>query len=1081
MSAILVISVLLRAVAVIWTLAVLRRLRNPRILFLTAMLVLMTARQFLTLAGELSTGSPVVLDLTANLEELPGLMVSLMAFLLILNLEGLATNSGRFVSTPTKPSRVGVSMLPALVIGLASILGTVAVAHFAYENSRNSIRQTVADQNLALGQTIGDFTLRSIAPSSGRERAGTIDRIRDAWAKVHSPFASSYLCVIGPAGTLDLHTMKPEMKGTDVSQVVVCNKTGETTMQLLHAKRDWSGQNENFGGSQQIVGYHYEPSIDSFIAVHVPVAAVDARFQAAVAPWVGGMALIGGLLLPCSLGLLYHNSWQANQLALSNLSALRESEERHRQLVEHSPFCIHEIEADGRFSSMNAAGLKMMGTAASADVCGLDYLSAVGDADRARIGELLANANRGQISHFEFESLQGQSFLSCFVPLLNSEGAVQRIMGITQDVTERRKSEAKQQESEALFRTIFEQAAVGVAQLNSVSGQVLWTNDRYCTILNATSAQLVGKTWMEITHPNDLTTDLVNMERLRAGEIREFSIEKRLERNDGTFVWIQLTVSPMWQPGEAPTTHIAVVEDITARKDAEESLRLSEERYRSLVTATTATVWVTDAQGGFTEAQPMWEAFTGQPWEEHQGYGWSKMLHPNDMDRMVETWRNAIQNGQPYFNVGRIFHAGTGEYRYCEAHASPIKNSDGAVREWFGTTVDVHDRRITEIELLAQHALTERILETMLDGYILADGTGQLLDVNPAYCELVGYEADELRSMNIQELEAALPQEEIEERIARIVLVGRMRFETAHRHRDGRQIDLDVSITALPPEMGEAPSIAAFVRDISERKQAETALRQSEESLRELNATLERRVMERTAELAETNAELTAFAHSVSHDLRAPLRAMEGFAAALAEDYGVQLEHAGREYVQHIVDSAKRMDTLVNDLLAYSRLGRSEVRMQEVGLEKIVTDALGQLAADIEDCGAKVEFTKGMPTVLGHKSTLVQIVTNLLSNGMKFVAPTEQPRLKVWTQRDDDGKLRLWVEDNGIGIDPDYQDRIFRVFERLHGIESYPGTGIGLAIVARACERLGCRCGVESQLGQGSRFWVEFPESETNK
>lgn len=959
MSVILVISVLVRIVAALWTLAVLRRLRDLRILFLTAMLVLMTARQILTLSAAILAGTPIVLDITANLDEIPGLMVSLMAFLLVLNLEGLVASGAKDIRIQhVQPAR-RIPVLPALAIGLFSILGTVAVGYFAYDTSRDSIRHTVAEQNLALGQTICDFTLSDADRTLGADRARTIQRLGENWAKAHSPFEDSYLCVIGPAGTLDLNTRKPDMKGTNVSQVIVSEATGQTTLGLLRAKESWSGQNENFRGNRQLVGYHYEPAIDSLIAVHVPVDAVDAGFAAAVAPWLGGMAIIGGLLLPCSLGLLFRSSQQANSQLRSSLASLHQSESQ--------------------------------------------------------------------------------------------------------------------------FRTIFEQAAVGVAQLDSVSGAVLRVNDRYCQILGAPATNLVGRTWMDLTHPDDLAVNLANIERLRTGAIRNFSIENRLTRNDKTFVWIQLSVSPMWQSGEAPTTHIAVIEDISGRKVAEESLRLSEERYRSLVTATAATVWVTNPEGGFSDPQPMWQAFTGQPWEDHRGYGWANMLHPDDAERMTGTWRESVIAPKPYFNEGRIFHAETGEYRHCEARATPLLNRDGSVREWFGLTIDVHDRRLAEHLLLEQYEHTERLLSTMLDGYILADGAGQLIDVNPAYCEMVGYSRDGLRAMNIQQLEAALPQAEIESRIVAIRQAGRLRFETIHRHRDGRSIDLDVSITALPTAPSGAPLIAAFVRDITERKLGEAALQRSEESLRELNSSLEQRVAERTAELAETNAELNAFAHSVSHDLRAPLRAMEGFAAALAEDYSEQLDEVGCEYIQHIVDSAKRMDTLVNDLLAYSRLGRTELRVQTIGLASIVKEALSQLGSDVEACHAEVDVVDGMPTVLGHKATLVQAVTNLLSNGMKFVAHGVRPQLKVWTEANDDGTIRLWVEDNGIGIDAEYRDRIFRVFERLHGIETYPGTGIGLAIVARACERLGGRCGVESTLGQGSRFWIEFSRGEAKQ
>jgi signal transduction histidine kinase len=246
-------------------------------------------------------------------------------------------------------------------------------------------------------------------------------------------------------------------------------------------------------------------------------------------------------------------------------------------------------------------------------------------------------------------------------------------------------------------------------------------------------------------------------------------------------------------------------------------------------------------------------------------------------------------------------------------------------------------------------------------------------------------------------------------------------------------------------------------------------------------SSLEQRVVERTNELAETNAELESFARTVSHDLRAPLRAMEGFAAALAEDYGHQVDEEGREFIQHIIDSAKRLDCMVADLLAYSRLGRTELRVSSVALNDIVNEAMNRLSAEITSHSAVITVEENMPTIVAHKSTLVQVITNLLSNALKFVPKNTRPEVRIWATTSTGEMVRLTVQDNGIGVEPAYQKRIFQVFERLHGIESYPGTGIGLAIVARACERLGGSCGMDSTPGQGSQFWIEFPKGTVGK
>ena len=221
---------------------------------------------------------------------------------------------------------------------------------------------------------------------------------------------------------------------------------------------------------------------------------------------------------------------------------------------------------------------------------------------------------------------------------------------------------------------------------------------------------------------------------------------------------------------------------------------------------------------------------------------------------------------------------------------------------------------------------------------------------------------------------------------------------------------------------------------------------------------------------------------------------MQGLSQALLEDYADRLDPIGQDYAHRIAAAAHYMDTLVQDLLTYSRLSRAEMAFQLVGLEGVVQKALSLLVTDIQEKNAQVVVERPLPQVVGHQSTLVQVIENLLSNAVKFVVPGVKPHVRVWAETPPTplqeggrggvhrpprrggrgGYVRLWVEDNGIGIAPEHHERIFRVLERLHGIETYPGTGVGLAIVRRGVERMGGRVGLESEAGLGSRFWVEL-------
>jgi signal transduction histidine kinase len=274
--------------------------------------------------------------------------------------------------------------------------------------------------------------------------------------------------------------------------------------------------------------------------------------------------------------------------------------------------------------------------------------------------------------------------------------------------------------------------------------------------------------------------------------------------------------------------------------------------------------------------------------------------------------------------------------------------------------------------------------------------------------------------------------------------------------------------------------------EISERKVVETALRASKETLRKSEEALresreeikhraedlEKEVTARTADLTATNKQMESFVYSIAHDLRAPLRAMQGYATMLVKEAGAALNETGQGYANRINKSAQFMDRLLIDLLAFSRISQERVELASVNLEQVAESVLFRLQKDIQDKKALVQKAGLWPAVLGHEATLAQVLFNLVANALKFVIPGVPPVVRL--RAEDRGEfIRLWVEDNGPGIAPDHQSQIFRLFTRLEG-EKYPGTGIGLAIVQKGIERMGGKVGVESALGQGCRFWFDL-------
>ena len=266
---------------------------------------------------------------------------------------------------------------------------------------------------------------------------------------------------------------------------------------------------------------------------------------------------------------------------------------------------------------------------------------------------------------------------------------------------------------------------------------------------------------------------------------------------------------------------------------------------------------------------------------------------------------------------------------------------------------------------------------------------------------------------------------------------------------------------------GRAIRTFGVMRDVSTEKRATVDLQQ-------LNTTLEDQVKSRTDELSLANERLTEFTFSVAHDLRAPIRAVRGYLDALFEDLERRATPAEHEYGRRMAEATEKLDRLLNDLLVYSRLDRIELAHTPVRLDGVVRTAAEQLVSEVAATGATIEVDvpRETPPVLGHAPTLVQAVANLIANALKFVPPDRAPHVEVACERRGE-RVRLWVRDNGIGIEPQHRERIFRMFETLD--RSYPGTGLGLAMVRRSVERMNGSAGVEGRADGGSAFWIEVP------
>lgn len=343
------------------------------------------------------------------------------------------------------------------------------------------------------------------------------------------------------------------------------------------------------------------------------------------------------------------------------------------------------------------------------------------------------------------------------------------------------------------------------------------------------------------------------------------------------------------------------------------------------------------------------------------------------------------------------------------------------------------------------------LLEAAPDAIVGVDRSGRIRLANGQAVAMFGYTREELLSMQVEQLVPArfLPKHErhrasyIDNPKARPMGAGLALFG---RRKDGTEFPVDVSLTAI--ETGGGKLAAAFVRDVTERKRAEANLRQA-------------------------NEDLESFSHTISHDLRAPLRTMRGFSQALIEDAPAGLDATSTDYLRRIDRAAASLERLVDDLLEYSGLGRREVQTRAVDPAAVVREVLRGLATLVESSKAEIRLEGSFPTVEGEPELLGQAIANFITNAIKYVAPGRAAQIRIYSGKSGEW-VRITVEDHGIGIAPEYQARIWKPFERLHNKTEYLGTGVGLAIVERAAERMGGRVGVESTLGEGSKFWIEL-------
>ncbi|MBI5889907.1 MAG: PAS domain S-box protein [Nitrosomonadales bacterium] len=621
------------------------------------------------------------------------------------------------------------------------------------------------------------------------------------------------------------------------------------------------------------------------------------------------------------------------------------------------------------------------------------------------------------------------------------------------------------QVSETRFEATFEQAAVGIA-LAMPDGRWLRVNRKLCEIVGYGCDELLAKTFWDITHPEDVETDHANLQGMLSGDTGTYSKEKRFICKDGSHVWINLTVSLVRKPDATPDYFIAIVEDIQMRRQAEAGLQKSATQLIESQRLAGIGNWMWDTRADrHTWSEEIYYIYGRDPslppaiYPEVQRY-----FTPESWARLSAAVEKGLAEGTAYACDAEVVRP-DGTHRWIIARGEAARDADGNIVNLHGTVQDITERKRAEESLRESEERLAGIIDSAMDAIISVDERQLIRLYNPAAEKMFGLGVAEATGQPLARLIPERFRHAHEGHIRNFAQTGmtarRMGLlgEVSGLRLNGEEFPVEASISQTRHAAGNLFTV--ILRDITDRRRAE------EEILR-LNADLERRVEERTAKLTIANRELDSFSYAVSHDLRAPLRAMSGFSQALGEDYGSQLQGEAKVYLEQIDIASRKMSELVDGLLVLSRSTRGELHHDEIDLTGLAHRLLDELAQGEPERQVARQVATGI-VVFGDARMIEVVMRNLLGNAWKYTAHAAAPEIRVFAE-ERDGSRFFCVADNGAGFDMAHANRLFQPFQRLHRQEEFAGIGIGLATVQRIVHRHGGVIEARGEPGKGAVF-----------
>jgi len=623
---------------------------------------------------------------------------------------------------------------------------------------------------------------------------------------------------------------------------------------------------------------------------------------------------------------------------------------------------------------------------------------------------------------------------------------------LEQRVRELERQLAEVSESEKRFRSLTN-SSQKLMMMGNPAGVAIFFNEFFYHYTGLREEDAMNGNWAQAVHPDDID-EFMATRNVSIPAQKPYEFRARFRRHDGAYRWHLGRTVPVMEEGKIQNW-VGTASDIHELVETERALRESEARFKLMTESIPQLVWISLNNGKVEFYSPRWYAYTGLTPAESEA-GWDKIIHPDDLMETLAAWKKSTEMGVP-FSVEQRLRSSDGSYRWFLAKAQPLVDETGAIVRWYGTCTDIEDQK----RLQAEARITSERLEVALEGGRMGawelDLHNDRLTWTPSVSLLYGLDLS-LTSGPMNALEPYvhpddLPggQETIKAAI-RDVKPFRMEYRIIRPDKSIRWLEARGRVYAETPD---APlRLAGIMADITDRKEVEKELAR------------------RADDLVRSNKELEQFAFVASHDLKEPLRKISGYAELIQSRYHDKLDEKGERFLSYLQDGVKRMDAIIGDLLTYSRAGRGGEVREAVDMADIVKDVLEDLEKALEDVHAKVTVN-GLPPVYVNRTQIRQVIQNLVANAIKFHGEAA-PEIVISAEKAKE-YWRFSVKDNGIGMEQQYFERIFEIFQRLHTRTEYPGTGIGLAICKKIVEQHGGKIWAESTVGAGSTFFFTLP------